>query len=141
MLRIMETDQAGVPYTGTIHESLGIHSLEASGDRVVMEMQVTSKVHQPFGLMHGGASAVLAESAASLGAFLSAEPGKQHALGIELNISHLKAMRDGVVRAVATPIRRGRTIQVWRVELADGDGAPVAAARCTLAIRPTDADA
>ena len=133
----MERDAAGVRYAGTIHESLGIHTVEASPERVVVEMDVGPKVHQPFGLLHGGASAVLAESAASLGAYLSADPGKKDALGIELNISHLKAMRSGRVRAVARPLRRGRSVQVWSIDVADDDGDPVAVARCTLAIRPT----
>ncbi|MFN2490987.1 MAG: PaaI family thioesterase [Actinomycetota bacterium] len=132
----METDDAGVPFAATIHESLGIHTVEATPDRVVTEMEVGPKVLQPFGIMHGGASAVLAESAASLGAYLSADPPRMHALGIELSVSHLKALTSGKVRAVATPLRRGRTIQVWTIALADQDGNAVAAARCTLAIRP-----
>jgi 1,4-dihydroxy-2-naphthoyl-CoA hydrolase len=130
----METDPAGFPVTGTIHESLGIRTLEASSERVVMEMEVGPRVHQPFGLMHGGASAVLAESAASLGAYVATQPG-HHALGIELNVSHLKAVRAGVVRAVARPLRAGRTIHVWAVDIRDEDDAAVASARCTLAIR------
>ncbi|CAN5577139.1 PaaI family thioesterase [soil metagenome] len=137
----MTIDTAGLPYSGTIHESLGIHAVEAGPDRVVLEMGVGPKVHQPFGLLHGGASAVLAESAASLGAYLSAESAKQQALGIELNISHLKAMRTGIVRAVATPVRRGRTIQVWAIDLADETGAAVAVARCTVALKPSREDA
>jgi 1,4-dihydroxy-2-naphthoyl-CoA hydrolase len=137
----MDTDKLGIAWAGTIHESLGIHAVEASPERVVLEMDVGPKVHQPFGLLHGGASAVLAESAASLGAYLAADPETRRALGIELNISHLKAVRDGVVRAEARPLRLGRTLQVWSVEIADGEGDPVAAARCTLAIRPAEAEA
>ena len=132
----MEIESLEVPWSGTIHESLGIRSVEVSSERVVLEMDVGPKVRQPFGLLHGGASAVVAESAASLGAYLAAGAGSQ-ALGIELNISHLKSLRDGTVRAEATPVRRGRTIHVWRVDLSDASGDPVATARCTLAIRPT----
>lgn len=118
----------------SIHETLGIRTISSTPEEVVLEMDVGPRVHQPFGLMHGGASAVLAESAASLGAFGNAPEGHQ-ALGIELNVSHLSAVRSGTVRAVATPIRVGRSIQVWRVDLATGEGSPVAAARCTVAIR------
>ena len=124
------------PWPGTIHGSLGISVLEASAERVVLEMPVSPKVLQPFGLLHGGASAVLAESAASLGAHLAVAPDGHQAVGIELNISHLRAKREGVVRAAGVPLRKGRTIQVWTVDLSDEEGRPVAAARCTLAIRP-----
>ena len=126
------------PWSGTIHESLAISVLEASAERVVLEMPVGPRVLQPFGLLHGGASAVLAESAASLGAYLAVAPEGQRAVGIELNISHLRAARDGTVRAAGTPLRKGRTIQVWAVDLSDEQGRPVAAARCTLAIRPAE---
>ena len=122
-------------FRDTIFEALGIRAVELTPDRVVMEMDVGPRVHQPFGLLHGGASAVLAESAASMGAHLSVAPEDKRALGIELNISHLHAARAGIVRATATPLRRGRTLHVWIVDLADGEGRPVAAARCTLAIR------
>jgi 1,4-dihydroxy-2-naphthoyl-CoA hydrolase len=132
----MDKDTGGVPYAGTIHESLGIRTVEAAPDRVVVEMAVEPRVHQPFGLLHGGASAVLAESAASLGGYLNAHPQGKVALGIELSISHLKSKRSGLVRAVATPVRRGRTLHVWTIDLSDEDGEAVAVARCTLAIRP-----
>ena len=110
--------------------------LEASEDRVVLELPVGPAVLQPFGLLHGGASAVLAESAASLGAHLSVERDGSHAVGIELNISHLRSTRDGTLRATGTPIRKGRTLQVWMIDLSDERGEAVATARCTLAIRP-----
>lgn len=130
----MITDPAGLPVTGTIHESLGIRTLEATPDRAVVEMEVGPRVHQPFGIMHGGASAVLAESAASIGAYASLEPGN-HALGIELNVSHLKAVGSGVLRATARPVRKGRTLQVWTIDVTEAGGEAVAVARCTLAIK------
>lgn len=121
-------------FPDTIHDSLGIRVVEAGPDRVVMEMDVGPAVHQPFGLLHGGASAVIAESAASFGAYLNCGEGEV-SMGTDLNISHLRARRDGIVRAVATPLRKGRTVHVWTVDIVDGDGVLVAAARCTLAIR------
>jgi uncharacterized protein (TIGR00369 family) len=84
--------------------------------------------------LHGGASAVLAESAASLGAYV-ASADDEVSLGTDLNISHLKAKRDGLVRALATPVRKGRSMHVWSVDIVDEEGALVAVARCTLAIR------
>lgn len=126
-------------YENTLLETLGIRSLETTPDRVVLEMDVGPRVHQPMGLLHGGASAVLAESAASLGAYLSCDPTREFAVGTDLNISHLRARRDGVVTATATPVRKGRTLHVWNVEIVDQDGKAVAVARCTLAIRPVPA--
>ena len=120
-----------------IHDSLGIRTVEAGPDRVVLEMDVDARVHQPLGLLHGGASAVLAESAASIGAFLACADDES-SMGTDLNISHLRPKRDGVVRAIATPIRIGRSIQVWSVDIVDEQGTPVAVARCTLAIRPLE---
>jgi uncharacterized protein (TIGR00369 family) len=131
-------DAPGFIYENTIHESLGIRQLEASPDRVVLEMDVGPHVHQPLGLLHGGASAVIAESAASMGAFLSCDPGET-SMGTDLNISHLRAKTEGTVRAVATPIRKGRSIHVWGIEIVGEDGKVVAVARCTIAIRRLDA--
>jgi 1,4-dihydroxy-2-naphthoyl-CoA hydrolase len=127
---------AGLVYENTIHETLGIRAIEVTADRVVLEMDIGPKVHQPMGLLHGGASAVLAESAASMGAYMNCEPEKEFAVGTDLNISHLRARREGLLKAIAQPIRKGRTIHVWNIELVDGNGELVAAARCTLAVRP-----
>jgi uncharacterized protein (TIGR00369 family) len=129
-------DITALPHERTIHETLGIVVVEASPDRVVLEMDVASRVHQPMGLLHGGASAVLAESAASIGGYLSCDTARVQALGIELNISHLRPKRDGRVRAISTAIRKGRSLQVWSVDIFDEDGRAVAVARCTLAVRP-----
>lgn len=134
----MDPAQAGPPVESSIHDVLGIRVIEAGPDLVVLEMDVTPKVHQPFGLLHGGASAVLAESAASMGAYLNCDPSTHYAVGIDLNVSHLRARRSGMVTATATPIRKGRTIHVWAADVNDQDGNAVAVARCTLAIRPLD---
>ena len=132
------SDPSSLPFENTIHETLGVHVVEASPDKVVLEMAVGPQVHQPFGILHGGASAVIAESAASLGGFLNCDPGKQYCVGTDLNISHLRAKRDGVVRATATPVRKGRTMHVWQIDITQEDGRAVAVARCTLAIRDLD---
>lgn len=129
------TDAAELPFEGTIHEALGIHIVEATPDLVVLEMNVTPRVHQPFGILHGGASAVLAESAASIGAYLNCDPETTYAVGTDLNISHLRGRKDGSVRATATPIRKGRSMHVWNIDVVDQDDVLIASARCTLAIR------
>ena len=130
------TDLGGLTYENTLLETLGIRPTEVSKDRVVLEMDVGPKVHQPMGLLHGGASAVLAETAASLAAYLNCDPEREFAVGTDLNISHLRARRDGTVIATATPVRKGRTLHVWNIDIIDQEGVAVAVARCTLAIRP-----
>jgi uncharacterized protein (TIGR00369 family) len=117
----------------SIHDLLDVEVLEAGPERVVMRLPVDWRVHQPYGLLHGGVSALLAESAASFGAALAAGPG-HGVVGIELNASHLRSVRDGHLTAEATPLRVGRTIQVWRIGLTDDDGRAICEARCTLAV-------
>lgn len=122
--------------SNTIHETLGVRVVDATPDLVVLEMDVGPRVHQPFGLLHGGASAVIAESAASMGAFLNCREG-EFSVGTDLNVSHLRAKRDGKVVATATPVRKGRSLHVWSIDIADENGKLVAVARCTIAIRKT----
>jgi 1,4-dihydroxy-2-naphthoyl-CoA hydrolase len=116
-----------------IHELLDVEVLEAESTRVVLRLPVTWKVHQPYGILHGGVSALLAESAASLGASLAAGPDRQ-VVGIEINASHLRSLRDGHLTATATPLRAGRTVQVWSISLTDDEQRVICQARCTLAV-------
>ena len=115
---------------------LEITMLEASVDRVVATMPVQAKVHQPFGLLHGGASVALAETVASLGAYLNVMDSGMGAVGLEINANHLRGKRDGIVTATATPIHKGRSTHVWQVEIKDEAGKMVCVSRCTLAIVP-----
>jgi uncharacterized protein (TIGR00369 family) len=116
-----------------IHELLDVEVIEAGPARVVLRLPVTWKVHQPYGILHGGVSALLAESAASFGASLAAGRERQ-VVGIELNASHLRSVRDGHLTATATPLRVGRTVQVWSIVLTDDAERTICAARCTLAV-------
>jgi 1,4-dihydroxy-2-naphthoyl-CoA hydrolase len=115
---------------------LEIEILEATVDRVVATMPVQAKVHQPFGLLHGGASVALAETVASLGAYLNVMDSGMGAVGLEINANHLRGKKDGVVTATATPIHKGRITHVWQVEIRDEAGKMVCVSRCTLAIVP-----
>lgn len=117
----------------SIHELLDVEVVEAGPTRVVLRLPVDWRVHQPYGILHGGVSALLAESAASFGAALAAGPDRS-VVGIELNASHLRSLRDGHLTADATPVRVGRTIQVWRISLTDDDGRAICEARCSLAV-------
>jgi 1,4-dihydroxy-2-naphthoyl-CoA hydrolase len=122
--------------TQTLVKTLEIDVLEASPDKVVATMPVQPKVHQPFGLLHGGASVALAETVASIGAFLSVADQGLMAVGLEINANHLRGVRDGIVTATATPIHKGRTTQVWNIEIKDQNDKMVCISRCTLAIIP-----
>ncbi len=116
-----------------VHSVLGVKIVEASGDKVVLQVEVGPKVHQPYGLLHGGVSALLAESAASIGAAIDVRPD-YIVVGTELNCSHLRSMSAGVLTATATPVRKGRRVQVWAVDLTDQEGRQICVARCTLQV-------
>jgi 1,4-dihydroxy-2-naphthoyl-CoA hydrolase len=120
--------------TQTLLDTLEIKILEASPDKVIATMPIQPKVHQPFGLLHGGASVALAETVASFGAFLSVADQGMVAVGLEINANHLRGVRDGIVTATATPIHKGRTTQVWNIEIKDQNDKMVCISRCTLAI-------
>ena len=120
----------------TLLATLGIEVVEATKERVVARMPVGPRVHQPFGLLHGGASVALAETVASTAAWMNVDQASQIVVGIEINANHLRAKRDGVVTATATPLHVGRRTQVWDVRVADEAGRAVCASRCTLAVVP-----
>jgi len=120
----------------TLLSTLGIEIVEATPQRVVATMPVGPAVHQPFGLLHGGASVALAETVASTAAWMNVDRASEIVVGIEINANHLRAKRDGVVTATATPLHVGRRTQVWDVRVADEEGRVVCASRCTLAVMP-----
>lgn len=113
---------------------LGIEITTLSADKVVATMPVDQRTQQPFGLLHGGASAALAETVASLGAYMNVDQETQAAVGVELNANHLRGKTEGIVTATATPVRRGRTIHVWDIKIEDEESRLVCVSRCTLAI-------
>lgn len=115
-------------------KTLGIDISELSAERVVATMPVDDRTRQPFGLLHGGASVALAETVASMGAWMNIDRDRQAAVGLEINANHLRAKREGVVRAVATPMHRGRNTHVWSIEIRDEEARLVCVSRCTLAI-------
>jgi uncharacterized protein (TIGR00369 family) len=115
-------------------EAIGIEIVTLTPDKVVATMPVDHRTQQPFGLLHGGASAALAETVASLGAYMNVDQDTQAAVGVELNANHLRGKTEGIVTATATPIRRGRTIHVWEIKIEDEESRLVCVSRCTLAI-------
>ena len=110
---------------------VGIRIEQASGDRVVLTCPVTPDLHQPFGLVHGGVYATLAETAASVGGSLwFGDRGK--VVGVSNHTDFVRAVRDGRLRAEASPLARGRTTQLWQVVIADQTGRLVAHAKVRL---------
>lgn len=122
--------------THGLAEQLGITIVELTPARVVATMRVDERTRQPFGILHGGASVALAETVASLGAIMNVDIEKSNAVGLEINANHLRAKRDGVVRATATPFHVGRSTQVWDIRIVDEEDRPVCVSRCTLAVVP-----
>jgi uncharacterized protein (TIGR00369 family) len=118
---------------GTLGERMGIVITSASRERVVGTMPVEGNT-QPYGLLHGGASCVLAESLASLGAALHGWPDRI-AMGVDINATHHRAVRTGVVTGTAVPLHQGRTVATWAVSITDDAGRLVCSARLTCALR------
>lgn len=121
-------------WSNTIMETLGIEIIEFSQARVTAAMPVTPKTHQPFGVMHGGVSVVLAETVASAGSYLFIDREKQRAVGLEINANHIRSVSKGTVKAVGIPVHVGRTSLVWDVRLYDEDERLICISRCTVAV-------
>jgi uncharacterized protein (TIGR00369 family) len=122
----------------TMVGALRMEYLEAGPDRMVIRMPITDAVRQPAGILHGGATVALAETAASLGTWLGIDQTKHLAAGLEINCNHLRQVRDGAVTATATPAHRGRTTWVWDIRVHDDAGRLTAIARCTIAVAPLE---
>lgn len=118
----------------TMGDALGIEFTWLAKDTVKARMPVDHRTHQPMGLLHGGASVALAETVASVGAWLNVHESGKTAVGLEINANHLRAVRSGWVVAVATPIHKGTTTHVWSVEIRTEDQKLVCVSRCTLAV-------
>jgi len=117
----------------TADEHLGIEFLEVGDDYLVGRVPVDERTRQPYGLLHGGVSVVLAETLGSCGAAFSCPPGYR-AVGLDINANHLRGVTSGWVTATARPIHRGRTTHVWQIELRDDAGNITCISRITMAI-------
>jgi 1,4-dihydroxy-2-naphthoyl-CoA hydrolase len=116
-----------------VNKQLGVEVVLLTPDKVVLQVEVGPKVHQPYGILHGGVSALMAEGAASIGGAVSVGPD-EIVVGTELNCSHLRSMNSGTLTATATPVRKGRTVHVWAIDLTDETGRLICVARCTLQV-------
>jgi uncharacterized protein (TIGR00369 family) len=117
----------------TASSHLGIEFVEVGDDFIVGRVPVDARTHQPFGLLHGGVSVVLAETLGSCGAAYSSPVGHQE-VGLDINANHLRGVKSGWVIGTARPIHRGRTTQVWQIDLRNEAGEMVCTSRLTVAI-------
>ncbi len=128
--------QARASMENTIMEAIGIEIVEVSEDRVVATMPVHGPTKQPFGVLHGGASVVLAETVASLGTFNLIDEEKELAMGLEINANHVRSKSEGTVTAVGAPLHRGRKIMVWDIRITDEEDKLICVSRCTVTVVP-----
>ncbi|AOW19247.1 PaaI family thioesterase [Urechidicola croceus] len=106
----------------TLMETLSIKYTDVGDDFLVAQMPVNSKVHQPMGLLHGGATVALAESVGSFASNLFIDHNTHEVRGIEISANHLKSKKDGVITATARPIHKGRTTHLWEIKITDEVG-------------------
>jgi 1,4-dihydroxy-2-naphthoyl-CoA hydrolase len=116
-------------------DAIGLQFIKLHRTEMIAEMPVNENTIQPFGILHGGASVALAETLASVGAWLNLSDNSKTAVGLEINANHIKAVRKGQkVIGVAKPIHRGAQTQVWETRIETESGKLVCISRCTLAI-------
>ncbi|GMV31605.1 MAG: thioesterase [Rhodanobacteraceae bacterium] len=121
---------------GTAAKSLGIRLTEVGPDYLRGTMPVDERTRQPFGLLHGGASVLLAETLGSLAANLCLDPARELAVGLDINANHLRAVQAGEVTGTAMPLHIGRTTQVWEIRITTEKNELSCIARLTMAVVP-----
>nr|WP_040513109.1 PaaI family thioesterase [Gracilibacillus halophilus] len=115
-------------------DTLGMETIKTSKEEVMINMPVTDTVKQPMGFLHGGATVALAETAASVGGLQQIDTTQQSVVGVEINCNHIKAKKDGVLTASATPLHIGKQTMVFSITVTDEKEQLIATSRCTLGI-------
>lgn len=123
-------------HRGTAVEHLGLEFLEVGPDFIRARVPVDIRTRQPYGILHGGVSVVLAETLGSCGAAFSV-PAGQRAVGLDINANHLRSTNAGWVTGTARPVHRGRTTQVWQIDMSNDAGQLTCVSRITLAVLGT----
>lgn len=129
-----DIDQLNARQKNTIGEVLDIRFEAFTDDSISASMVVDHRTHQPFGLLHGGASVVLAESVGSMASYLCIDTTRFYCVGLEINANHLRAVRSGRVTATARPVHIGRSTHVWDIRLNTDDGKLNCISRLTIAV-------
>lgn len=122
---------------GTMMETLDIRFTEVGDDWLRGTMPVDHRTQQPFGLLHGGASVVLAETLGSSAALLTLDVEKEVAVGLDINANHIRGVRGGIVTGTARAVHLGRTTQVWEIRIEEESGKLVCLSRLTMAVIPS----
>ena len=120
----------------TLMETLAIIYIDVGDDFLIAQMPVNSKVHQPMGLLHGGASVALAESVGSAASMLFANPETDEIRGIEISANHLKSKNEGVVTAIAKLIHQGKTLHLWEIKVQDENQNLISLCKLTNIVLP-----
>lgn len=128
-------DQLNEIGANTMAALLGMEFTEIGPDYLRMIMPVDNRTKQPYGLLHGGASAALAETVGSVASSLVIDTKKQICVGLDINANHIKGVTSGYVHAIARPLHLGTTTHVWDIRICDDDNKLVCISRLTVAIR------
>lgn len=118
----------------TMSDFLDIEFIELGDDYLIARMPIADKVKQPIGIMHGGASCVLAETVGSVAANYCVDLTTQYCVGLDINTNHIRSIRDGYVYAKATPYHIGRSTQVWSIEITNEKQQLISINRLTMAV-------
>jgi 1,4-dihydroxy-2-naphthoyl-CoA hydrolase len=123
----------------TLMEAIGIQITAMGDDWLQGTMPVDRRTHQPYGLLHGGASVALAETLGSTAAMLTLDAAKERAVGLDINANHVRGVLSGTVTGTARPLHLGRSTQVWEIRIEDENGKLVCISRLTMAVVPATA--
>jgi len=133
-IKTVSLDELQTFSQNTLANHLGIEFTEIGNDFISAKMPVDSRTHQPFGILHGGASVVLAETLGSIASFLCIAEPDQHAVGLEINANHIRPVKEGFVYGTVKPIHVGRTTHIWDIRINNEQNKPVCISRLTVAI-------
>ncbi|WP_100333309.1 hotdog fold thioesterase [Bacillus alkalisoli] len=120
--------------SNTLIDHLGMKIVELSDTKAVATMPVDKRTHQPFGVLHGGASVALAETIASIGTYNLIDKENEICVGLEINANHVRGKKDGTVTAIGTVLHRGKSTMVWDIKIVDEEENLICVSRCTMAI-------
>ena len=130
------SDAASTQQPPTFDALIGMHDVQRADDgTITATVPVRPELKQPFGLVHGGVFAAIAESLASMGTYIGVHEQGMHAMGLSNSTSFLRPILAGTIHATARPFHRGRTTWLWDVEIRDDDGRLCATTRMTIAVR------
>lgn len=119
---------------GTMSAFLEMEWVEIGDDYLILQMPVTEKTTQPYGILHGGASCALAETVGSIGSHMIINPRESICLGLEINANHVRSVREGNVKATAKPLHIGKSTHVWDIKITDEAGRLICVSRLTVAV-------